>query len=70
MYHKDNYLRPFGGEEMDNIYGTHIMRTKSAIRRLGYYLSGQVDSLPELMEERFDEGASAWGWGFGNLIQI
>ena len=70
MYHKDNYLRPFGGETMDQIYGTHIMRTKYAIRRLGYYLSGQVNSLPELEEERFDEGAAAWGWGFGNLIQI
>ena len=47
-----------------------IMRTKYAIRRLGYYLSGQVDSLPELEEERFDEGAAAWGMGFNNLIQI
>ena len=70
MYHKDNYLRPFGTEEMDKIYGTHIMRTKYAIRRLGYYLSGEVDSLPELMEERFNEGAAAWGWSFPNLTSI
>ena len=70
MYHKDNYLRPFGGEQMDEIYGTHIMRTKYAIRRIGQYLSGLVESLPELEEPRYDEGASAWGWGFGNLTQI
>ena len=70
MYHKDNYLRPFGAERMDMIYGTHIMRTKCAIRRLDYYLCGQVDSLPELEEERFDEGAAAWGWEFENLIDI
>ena len=70
MYHKDNYLRPFGTEQMDNIYGTHIMRTKYAIRRLSYYLTGQIERLEELEEERFDEGASAWGWGFGNLTQI
>ena len=70
MVHKDTYLRPFGAEQMDHVYGTHIMRTKYAIRRLGYYLNGRVDSLPELEEERFDEGAAAWGWGFANLTQI
>jgi len=69
-YYKDVYMRPFGGEVTDQMYGTMIMRTKYAIRRLGYYLSGQVDSLPELEEERFDEGAAAWGMGFANLIQI
>ena len=70
IYHKDTYMRPFGTEEMDKIYGTHIMRTRYAIRRLEYYLSGQVDSLPELMEERYDEGAAAWGFSFANLTSI
>jgi hypothetical protein len=69
-YYKDVYMRPFGSEVTDQMYGTMIMRTKYAIRRLGYYLSGQVDSLPELEEERFDEGAAAWGMGFANLNQI
>ena len=68
--HKDDYLLPFGAEVIDGMYGPQIMRTKYAARRLEYYLKGYVDSLPELAEPRYDEGASAWGWSYGNLISF
>lgn len=67
MVHKDLFMRPFGTEATDRMYGTMIMRTRYAIHRLSDYLSGRVDSLPELDEPRYDEGAAAWGWGFDNL---
>ncbi|MBQ8879221.1 MAG: family 20 glycosylhydrolase [Clostridia bacterium] len=68
--HKDEYLRPFGAEIIDGMYGPQIMRTRYAMRRLGDYLGGIVDSLPELAEPRYDEGASAWGWSYGNLLSF
>ena len=68
--HKDNYLRPFGAEIIDRMYGPQIMRTRYAMRRLGDYLKGCVDSLPELAEPRYDEGASAWGWSYDSLISF
>ena len=63
-------MRPFGTEVNNKMYGTVFMRTRYAIHRLSDYLSGKVDSLPELAEPRYDEGAAAWGWGFDNLSQI
>ncbi len=68
--HKDAYLRPFGAETIDSMYGPQIMRARYAARRLGDYLKGYVDELPELAEERYDEGASAWGWSYGGLISF
>ena len=67
MVHKDEFMRPFGTEATDRMYGTMIMRTRYAMHRLADYLSGRVDSLAELAEPRYDEGAAAWGWGFENL---
>ena len=68
--HKDMFMRPFGTEVTDKMYGTLMMRADYAIRRLTDYLAGKVKSLPELEEPRYDEGPSAWGWGFDNLAQI
>ena len=70
MAHKDMFMRPFGTEVCDKMYGTLIMRAHYAIHRLTDYLSGKVDTLPELEGPRYDEGVSAWGWGFDNLAQI
>lgn len=67
MVHKDLFMRPFGTEINDRMYGTMVMRTRYAMHRLGDYLAGRVDNLPELEEPRYDEGAAAWGWGFDNL---
>lgn len=51
-YHKDTYLRPFGAELNDASYGKMKERAKTAIRRLGAYLDGRIDSLSELEDER------------------
>ena len=64
------FMRPFGTEVNDKMYGTLLMRANYAIHRLTDYLSGKVNSLPELEEPRYDEGVSAWGWAFDNLAQI
>ena len=63
-------MRPFGTEVTDKMYGTLLMRAHYAMHRLTDYLSGKVDSLPELEGERLDEGVSAWGFAFDNLAQI
>ena len=70
LAHKDMFMRPFGTEKCDKMYGTLIMRAHYAIHRLTDYLNGKVDRLPELEEKRLDEGVSAWGWGFENLTEI
>lgn len=70
MVHKDRFMRPFGTEFADKMYGTMLMRARYAAHRLSDYLLGKVDSLPELEEPRYDEGASAWGYGFDNLTTI
>ena len=70
MVHKDRFMRPFGTEVSDKMYGTVLMRTRYTIHRLSNYLSGKVASLPELDEPRLDEGAAAWGYGFDNLSKI
>ena len=67
MVHKDLFMRPFGTEATDRMYGTMIMRTRYAAHRLSDYLAGRVERLEELDEPRYDEGAAAWGWGFDNL---
>ncbi len=50
MWHKTN--RPFGFEVVDTRYGGKVNRITTAIGRLQAYLSGEIDSLPELEEER------------------
>jgi hypothetical protein len=70
LEHKDRFMRPFGTEINDKMYGTLLMRAHYAMHRLSDYLSGKVDSLAELEGPRYDEGVSAWGWGFDNLAQI
>lgn len=53
--HRDawmSYNKPFGFEIMDIRYGGIIARIETAKARLLDYLSGRVDSLPELEEER------------------
>ena len=65
--HKDLFMRPFGTEATDRMYGTMIMRTRYAIHRISDYLAGRTDAIEELAEPRYDEGASAWGWGWDNL---
>ena len=70
LEHKDRFMRPFGTEINDKMYGTLLMRAHYAMHRLTDYLSGKVDTLPELEGPRYDEGPSAWGFGFENLAQI
>ena len=70
MVHKDRYMRPFGTEVCDKMYGTLLMRARYAIHRLEDYLDGRVDSLPELAGPRLEEPAGAWGFAFDNLAQI
>jgi len=53
-YHKDKYLRPFGTENRDFVYGGMKERAKTAIRRIGMYLDGVIESIDELEEERLD----------------
>ena len=53
--HRDawmTYNKPFGFEIMDIRYGGVIARIETAEARLSDYVSGKVDSLPELEEER------------------
>ena len=53
--HRDawmTYNKPFGFEIMDIRYGGIIARIETAKARLEDYLSGKVDSLPELEAER------------------
>ena len=51
-YHKDTYLRPFGTENRDQVYGGMKERAKTAIRRIGMYLDGKIEKLEELEEAR------------------
>ena len=68
--HQERYLRPFGAQETDRMYGTMLMRIRYAVRRIKAYLDGSSESLPELAEPRHDEGANAWGWSFKELMKI
>ncbi|MBR3895334.1 MAG: family 20 glycosylhydrolase [Clostridia bacterium] len=69
-FHKETYLRPFGREENDRMYGTVLMRTRYAVRRLNAWLDGKIESLPELAEPRLSEPANAWGWDFDGLTKF
>ena len=51
-YHKDTYLRPFGTENRDQVYGGMKERAKTAMRRIGMYLDGKIEKIGELEEER------------------
>ena len=51
-YHKDTYLRPFGTENRDHVYGGMKERTKTAMRRIGMYLDGKIEKIDELEEQR------------------
>ena len=66
--HKVTYLRPFGIESLHRMYGTMIVRTRYAMRRIEDYLYGRVENLPELEEPRFFQPPAAWGVGFSQLI--
>ena len=57
-YHKDSFLRPFGTELMDAGYGKMKERAKTAIRRIGAYLDGRIESIGELQCDRLD-----YQWG-------
>ena len=70
QYHRDEYMRPFGMESNHRKYGTMIMRTRYAIRRLEDYLHGRVDRLAELEEPRFYQPPAAWGADFGSLTEF
>ena len=70
LEHKDRFMRPFGTEINDKMYGTLLMRAHYTMHRLTDFLSGKVDTLPELEGPRYDEGPSAWGFGFDNLAFI
>lgn len=50
IWHKTN--KPFGFEYFDSKMGGVSARLKSAAMRIEEYLSGDLESLPELMEER------------------
>ncbi len=50
MWHKTN--RPFGFEVVDSRYGGKIARIQTACERLEDYLTGKIDTLPELEEKR------------------
>jgi len=51
-YHKDTYLRPFGTENRDHVYGGMKERAKTAMRRIGMYLDGKIEKIEELEEQR------------------
>lgn len=53
--HRDLWLslhQPFGWEVMDLRYGALLMRIDTARLRLEDYLTGRLDSIPELERER------------------
>jgi hypothetical protein len=62
--HKDKYLRPFGIENTDHMYGGQKERVKYAIRRLEAFLDGKVPALEELEEERLPFPEKTWGCGY------
>lgn len=62
-YHKDKYLRPFGTENRDFVLGGMKERAKTAIRRIGMYLDGELDSIDELEQQRLD-------YNYGPLVTI
>ena len=43
---------PFGWEVLDIRYGGLLARIDTAISRIGAYLAGETDSIPELARER------------------
>ena len=57
-YHKDTYLRPFGTELVDALYGKMKERAKTVRRRLGAYLDGKISAIAELDEPRL-----GYQWG-------
>ena len=46
------YNKPFGFEIQDMRFGALIMRAKNAQKMIFDYLAGEIDSIPELAEER------------------
>jgi len=68
--HKEKYLRPFGLENMDQIWGGMKERCRMSRRRIKAYLNSEVDVLEELEQERLPIQAAAWGWSYKNLAFI
>lgn len=50
-YHRDTYLKPFGAEATDALYGKHKERARTAKRRILNYLNGKTDKIDELEEK-------------------
>lgn len=74
-YHKDCWFKiykAFGWDIMDLRYGTLLMRITSAIEEVADYLSGKLERIEELEEERryFDgiEGPIRYMNGYGRIV--
>ncbi|MBQ7387511.1 MAG: beta-N-acetylhexosaminidase [Clostridia bacterium] len=55
LSHKNSWMKynkPFGWEVFDLRYGGLVMRFETCKDRLAAYISGEIDSIPELEEER------------------
>lgn len=61
VYHKEKYLRPFGGEALDLMYGGKKERALACQRRIRSYLDGKTEKLEELEVERLPYESTAWG---------
>ncbi|MBR5505087.1 MAG: family 20 glycosylhydrolase [Clostridia bacterium] len=70
MLHKEKFLKPFGAEKMAPQYGGLKERCKYAMRRLELYLSGEIDSLEELEQDRLPITIDPWCWSYYNLSII
>ena len=68
MFRKDwlESSKPFGLETIDIRIGGVIMRMEFAIERIGEYLEGKVDSIPELEEEHI----VTEGWTFPTVSRF
>lgn len=73
--HMENWFalyKPLGWDVMDMRYGSLMTRMDSAIEEIQMYLSGKLDSLEELEQERLlyggTEGAPRWLNYFGDIV--
>ncbi len=54
MYHKDKYLKSFGGGGTEANFGAKKERGLGAIRRINMYLNGEISHLDELEVEKLN----------------
>lgn len=59
--HKERYLRPFAWQTQIRSYGAKKEDALFCQQRVRDYLSGKLDSLPELEEVRLHREPAAWG---------